>query len=691
MTAADGDGGTEGIGRRLFRFAILADTHLTATDGVSPSPWATNAQANARARAAVVAVNRFAPAFTIHLGDMVHPVPAQAAYGAAADRAREIFAALDAPVHYVPGNHDIGDKPLDWMPAEPVSEAFAAAYEARFGADHGCFDHAGCRFVRLDAPLLNSGLPREEAQWRWLAETLAGAAGRRVFVFTHYPPFIAAPDEVEHYDNLGEPARGRLLALLAAHRVEACFGAHVHNFFYDRRDGTDFYVVPAVSAIRHDYAELFPVPPADAEFGRDDSAKLGFLLVDVHERGHVPHYLRSHGATGLETPGAFRAPATHARLRAPCPVGVDMRQDWTATLGIAPGGAVDEFTRKPARNDYLVAALWEAGIRNLRVPADDLLDPAARRRLAVLRETGTRFTLHAFGLPNEPFAALLAEHAHLLDMLELVLPTAHLAPSLGAIRGLAARIGLPVCLSPLRSSAEAEAAGATYTHFITHGFGSSDAAPLRALMARPGAAEAVAALSFRIGAEEEPGTRTAEIAGLAREHGIHALVHVALCDRNPAVRPAEATVTERVAATLFAAHLYREVCTVFLDTFADIDRGYFPRPGLVDRRANPRLAGRVFAALQGRLSALGPLRPADAPADTPAPVDRAAVTAAGLRIALLFPRDRPLRIGSGAAGHPSEILDLSTGLAETVRHGREGVVIAPRDVPLLVATPGDNG
>ncbi len=37
-------------------------------------------------------------------------------------------------------------------------------------------------------------------------------------------------------------------------------------------------------------------------------------------------------------------------------------------------GPVDEFVRKKARNDYTVLALWETGIRTLRLPLADLTD-----------------------------------------------------------------------------------------------------------------------------------------------------------------------------------------------------------------------------------------------------------------------------------------------------------------------------
>lgn len=44
-----------------------------------------------------------------------------------------------------------------------------------------------------------------------------------------------------------------------------------------------------------------------------------------------------------------------------------------------PYGNLDEFTRKPVRNDYLLQALWELDIRKLRVPLGDLANEDSRQ------------------------------------------------------------------------------------------------------------------------------------------------------------------------------------------------------------------------------------------------------------------------------------------------------------------------
>ena len=58
----------------------------------------------------------------------------------------------------------------------------------------------------------------------------------------------------------------------------------------------------------------------------------------------------------------------------------------------------------------------------------------------------------------------------------------------------------------------------------------------------------------------------------------------------------EPSLANRVAETAVAAWLTGTV-DVYFDTFEDVDRGYFVRSGLVDRRYSPRLAAKVLRHL----------------------------------------------------------------------------------------------
>ena len=113
----------------------------------------------------------------------------------------------------------------------------------------------------------------------------------------HHPPFINHPSEIEHYDNLGEPGRSWLLSFLEEYEVEAVFCGHAHNYFYNLHNNTDLYTLPSITFVRPDFSAMFHVSPADAENGRNDVNKLGFSLLDIHERGHRLSSIRTYGLT----------------------------------------------------------------------------------------------------------------------------------------------------------------------------------------------------------------------------------------------------------------------------------------------------------------------------------------------------------------------------------------------------------
>ncbi|MCB1808056.1 MAG: serine/threonine protein phosphatase, partial [Candidatus Competibacteraceae bacterium] len=81
-----------------------------------------------------------------------------------------------------------------------------------FGEDYYAFEQQDTHFIVLNAQLFNTGFTAEKEQWAWLEKTLDNKPELRSFVFLHYPPYIVWDNEIEHYDNIGEPSRSRLLA-----------------------------------------------------------------------------------------------------------------------------------------------------------------------------------------------------------------------------------------------------------------------------------------------------------------------------------------------------------------------------------------------------------------------------------------------------------------------------------------------
>lgn len=654
------------LGALLFRFALVADTHVNESERRSTSHYATNGMANGRARHVIASVARTspAPAFALHLGDIVHPVPELPTFGPAVAIFREMAASLPFPFHLIPGNHDVGDKRVDWMPAGTVTAEHVEQYRRLLGPDRFAFDHGGCRFVAMNAQLFNSGLPEEAAQRGWLASQVESAGERRVFLFSHYPPYVSEPDEPGSYDNIDEPARGWLLGLMRSPRVEAFFAGHVHNFWYDRIGGCRMYLLPATSFLRHDYSEFFRVGPV-AEFGRDDTGKFGHFVVDVHEHGHVAHFVPSGGRV-LEPgqalpPEPCVAPAVHTRTSRAAALGVDLRHPWAERVEIAATGGVQEFERKLARNDYPVLALWGMGVRRLRVPLQDFTDERVRVRMALLREVGNTFLVHAYGLPGEAACRALEASRGLVSALEIVLPHAAIAPALPALAALRERSGADVYVSKLRTHEDAKFDGSKFSHFINHGFVLAETHQIEPLAAAASRDGSIRGVSLRVSRRERPWPVIRQADARAAALGISMLAHVRLAGESPAetMDDDRANACRIVEAALAAAVSPRVLAVA--DTFMDVDRGYFPRTGLVDRRSNLRPAGRAYGHLHGLLSALGDAHP------EPLAADDAVLGAANgpYALLLLLPGDdwdAALRI---AHAHPradsARLFDLESG------------------------------
>ncbi|MDE0112491.1 MAG: metallophosphoesterase, partial [Albidovulum sp.] len=418
------------LSQPILSFAIVADTHVGAEAPNTVPPLE-----NRRTKYVFRQLAAQKPAFVLHLGDIVHPVPALDGYGAAAVEAERLHELLRCPLHATPGNHDIGDKASPWMPAKSVHQDWIDMHRQRFGAVYRAFTEADCRFILICSPILGSGLPEEARQREWLEQELADNAGARLFLATHYPPYLLKPDEPDNYDNIGRRERKWLLGLVERYNVEALFVGHIHNFLFNRHGGTRCYALPSVSFVRRDYAELFRVAPGDREeFGRNDQGRLGFFLVDVFDSGHIVHPISTDGATNDESLDPVRrTPGRHPSKVSRTALGVHSRHSWNEVLELPYNAPTDEFQRRSVRNDYPLLALWQTGVAHLRVPISDFSTPESALRLAALHAAGQRFTVFTAGVPCDRHAVALRRHAKLIDSWEVVLPWAQIKANVVAV------------------------------------------------------------------------------------------------------------------------------------------------------------------------------------------------------------------------------------------------------------------
>ena len=597
---------TKDIGRRQFTYAVITDTHLNQGETECNSPFKVNKLANGRMRHVVRDLNNKEVDFVIHLGDLLHPVPAiPDLYDRAAQCFKDQVAELRHKLYVVPGNHDVGDKPVDWCPAGMVKDDFLALWEKHFGAHYQAFDHQGLRFVLVNAQIINSGLRQEAEQKDWLEAELASAAaaGQRIYLNIHYPPYLTYRDEDEHYDNIGEPGRSWLLALMQKHKVEALFAGHVHNFWYHRYGETDCWLLPSTAFVRQDYAEIYrTTPPLEMEWGRNDAAKLGYFIVHVHECGHLCEIVRTYGkiAEPESVPAKPENMVTQAHpIQSPVTrFGFDMRQNWLEIIEIPPSGGLDEFDRKRTRNDYALMALMELGVRRLRIPARDLLGPDHRRRLDELASLGFLFTLFSFDMPGAELSAAVKDARGLIDTWELAQNLEDLPTLARAARPIAETAGVALYLSKLRSKDEMDKGGEKYYHMINHGFTSGEQTQLSAIAEIEGVAGAI----FRVAGETSPSDAAKDVLAATSSLGLRASLHIRMSIGSPgSAQTDEDWVANRTAEAMLTAQAHKDI-HVFCDSFADVDRGYFVRQGVVDRLYNPRTAFHVLRHLTGALA-----------------------------------------------------------------------------------------
>jgi predicted phosphodiesterase len=594
----------------LLTFAVITDSHLK-DQGDQSSPYQANQLANSRNQYLVKQLNVLKPDFVIHLGDFVQPVPSLPTYDSAMHLSKEIFGALNPVLYSIPGNHDIGDKPLAWMPGPKVDEKGIQAYEKYWGSSYSSFDVQDIHFVLINSPVLNSQTEYEQQQKEWLEQDLEQNGHKRIFLFTHYPLYLYEPNEPEHYDNIGEPARSWLLSLIDKYEIEAVYAGHVHHFFYNRHKNTDQYVQSSLTFVRHDYSEFFQIAPEEnTEGGRNDIDKMGFFMVNVYPDQHVNHYIRTYGRT-LEqfndhTSAENILSTKHMKEMPNSPFGVYLRHAW-AERNVMPYANLDEFDRKVTRNDYPLLALWDMGASQLRVPFFDVLDEHTRMRMETLYTLGHQFTVFTSGIPADGVIQSIKKYQHMLKAWEIILSSDEIEEIDSRLKNDKHDIRIQILVSQIETSAgsysKGEQKSSKYHHFIRHGFRIHDRDHIKQLMQKGNEHGSVDGLVFRVNIKENVIEQIVQIQSQTKALNIETAIHIQMQGSD---NPAEPYTNDREIANqiirITAAAIMGRNTSLFFDTFMDHDRGYYRRNGLLDRRSNPRLAYYAFKHLNSLLS-----------------------------------------------------------------------------------------
>lgn len=218
-----------------MRIVLISDSHVTA----KTSCFSENLKA---ARQWIEAMR---PDHVVHLGDITADGVADPAEFALA---WALFDGMAIPMHWLPGNHDIGDN-LGSAKEPPIDGARLADFRAAFGADYWSFEALGWRIIGLNALLIGSGLPEERAQSDWLDRMLETRA-ENLGVMLHKPFFRnSSDDREEHVRYLPVAARLQMEQRLAAHNVRFVAAGHTHQLRRLRFGGIEHVWVPSIAFV----------------------------------------------------------------------------------------------------------------------------------------------------------------------------------------------------------------------------------------------------------------------------------------------------------------------------------------------------------------------------------------------------------------------------------------------------------
>jgi 3',5'-cyclic AMP phosphodiesterase CpdA len=209
-----------------FTFVHFTDTHIQP-----------ELRAEAGVEKAFAAINAVKPAFCLAGGDLVFDVAETDAAKAKSlfDMYGRALKGLKAPVHSVPGNHDV----VGLSPKAVVGSSDPLygkkLFEDRLGARYSSFDHQGWHFIQLDSIGARDGGyigHIDAAQMDWLKADLAKAGTRPVVLTTH---IALVTSMVQFLAPQGRPTSGwvvdntfDVLNLLSQSNVKAVLQGHTH-------------------------------------------------------------------------------------------------------------------------------------------------------------------------------------------------------------------------------------------------------------------------------------------------------------------------------------------------------------------------------------------------------------------------------------------------------------------------------
>jgi 3',5'-cyclic AMP phosphodiesterase CpdA len=204
-----------------FSILQISDTHL--------SPRTEHFRENNRLLALPLAQSEHD--FIIHTGDVTLD---GIRYDEDYALCRDFFRQSGKTIHFLAGNHDVGDNPKLSKPESDNGSAINAARYAKFatyfGADRWVIDQDNWRIIGISSMLIGSGLTQEAEQYDWIDAQLSTLGDRYLALFSHQPIYIDDTDNAElTYWTVDPQGWDRLEPLINHPRLRLIASGHLHQ------------------------------------------------------------------------------------------------------------------------------------------------------------------------------------------------------------------------------------------------------------------------------------------------------------------------------------------------------------------------------------------------------------------------------------------------------------------------------
>ena len=247
-------------------------------------------------------------------------------------------------------------------------------------------------------------------------------------------------------------------------------------------------------------------------------------------------------------------------------------------------GPMEEFSRKVTRNDYPILRLKQLGIKKVRVPLVDFLDPGSAARIRLLGDFGIRAVVFLSGnISKKDLKTLMnmSENIHAIEVISRDIP-------LNLVQMLR-DTALPVWYSKISTSADQSDDTKPFNISVSTGCLADEMKEVSLTLSEKSSEKN---LRLVVQCPWKGDAMVSSVQEILKEWGsiengaVKLAMNVRLAPSNPAKENVDAIATAQTITGVQSIAENNPEVEFILDTFEAFDRGYHPRLGLVDTLSN---------------------------------------------------------------------------------------------------------